>query len=58
MGRERTATEKAMAGDVEGVLSRLDQDVEGALARLFELLRIPSVSTDPAHDADCDRAAA
>jgi acetylornithine deacetylase/succinyl-diaminopimelate desuccinylase-like protein len=39
------------------VLDRLDRDREGALARLFELLRIPSISTDPAHAADCRRAA-
>ncbi|WP_138465495.1 M20/M25/M40 family metallo-hydrolase [Poseidonocella sp. HB161398] len=42
---------------VAPVLARLDQDIDAALARLFDLLRIPSISTDPAYKADCDRAA-
>ncbi len=41
----------------EAVLARIDRDLPGALDRLMELLRIPSVSTDPAHAADCARAA-
>ena len=40
------------------VLDRIDADLDAALARLTELLRIPSISTDPAHKADCARAAA
>lgn len=39
------------------VLSRIDADVPQALDRLFELLRIPSISTDPAFKTACDRAA-
>jgi acetylornithine deacetylase/succinyl-diaminopimelate desuccinylase-like protein len=39
------------------VLKTLDQSREPALARLFELLRIPSVSTDPAYGQECLRAA-
>jgi len=46
-----------VARDVEAVLARLEGDGEGALGRLFEFLAIPSISTDPAHDADCRRAA-
>lgn len=42
---------------LESVLSRLDADLHRATERLFELLRIPSISTDPAYRADCDRAA-
>jgi acetylornithine deacetylase/succinyl-diaminopimelate desuccinylase-like protein len=39
------------------VLSRIDQDLPAATDRLLDLLRIPSISTDPAFKADCDRAA-
>ncbi|MSR19007.1 MAG: dipeptidase [Phycisphaerales bacterium] len=39
------------------VLEHLERDQPQALARLFDLLRIPSISTDPAHKADCARAA-
>ena len=39
------------------VLSRIDAGLEGALGRLDALLRIPSISTDPAHAGDCRRAA-
>jgi len=39
------------------VLSRIDQDLPAATDRLMELLRIPSISTDPAFKADCDKAA-
>ncbi|WP_071795671.1 M20/M25/M40 family metallo-hydrolase [Natronohydrobacter thiooxidans] len=39
------------------VLDRIDQDLPQALVRLSELLRIPSISTDPAHKADVAQAA-
>jgi acetylornithine deacetylase/succinyl-diaminopimelate desuccinylase-like protein len=39
------------------VLSRLDQMQEASLSRLFALLSIPSISTDPAYKADVARAA-
>ncbi|MBF9036650.1 M20/M25/M40 family metallo-hydrolase [Rhodobacterales bacterium HKCCE2091] len=42
---------------LDAVLARIDQDLDDSLARLFEFLSIPSISTDPAHNADCDRAA-
>ncbi|MFN3938755.1 MAG: M20/M25/M40 family metallo-hydrolase [Gemmobacter sp.] len=42
---------------IDRVLDRIDADLPAALERLFALLRIPSISTDPAHAADCDRAA-
>ncbi len=42
---------------LDAVLARLDADLEAATARLFDLLRIPSISTDPAHKPDVRRAA-
>ena len=42
---------------LEPVLKRIDADLEAATERLFDLLRIPSISTDPAYKGDCDRAA-
>ena len=42
---------------VPQVLDRLDRNFDAGLERLFELLRIESISTDPAYEADCRRAA-
>ncbi|MCB1341880.1 MAG: M20/M25/M40 family metallo-hydrolase [Pseudooceanicola sp.] len=42
---------------LDAVLSRIDADLPAATDRLLELLRIPSISTDPAFKADCDAAA-
>jgi acetylornithine deacetylase/succinyl-diaminopimelate desuccinylase-like protein len=39
------------------VLTRLDQNFDAGLDRLFDLLRIQSVSTDPAFGDQCRRAA-
>jgi acetylornithine deacetylase/succinyl-diaminopimelate desuccinylase-like protein len=39
------------------VLSRIDANLDASLARLFELLRIPSISADPAYAAECRVAA-
>ena len=39
------------------VLAALDKTRDSAVERLFELLRIPSVSTDPAYKSHCDAAA-
>lgn len=44
-------------GGVEFVLRRVDDGVPAALERLFELLRIDSVSTDPAYAESCRKAA-
>lgn len=42
---------------LDAVLSRIDTDLPDALDRLLDLLRIPSISTDPAFKSDCDAAA-
>jgi acetylornithine deacetylase/succinyl-diaminopimelate desuccinylase-like protein len=42
---------------LDQVLARIDADLDASLARLFEMIRIPSISTDPAHKADCRRTA-
>ncbi len=39
------------------VLTQIDAGLPDALERLMDLLRIPSISTDPAFAPDCDRAA-
>jgi acetylornithine deacetylase/succinyl-diaminopimelate desuccinylase-like protein len=46
-----------MSGELAKVLRTLDGEEQGALARLFELIRIPSVSTDPAFAGACRKAA-
>ena len=42
---------------IDTVLERLDANRDAALARLFALLTVPSISTDSAFASDCDRAA-
>ena len=42
---------------LDDVLNTIDANREAAVARLFELLRIPSISTDPAYAPACDEAA-
>ncbi len=43
--------------DLNAVLASADKDFDKSLERLFDLVRIPSISTDPAHAADCQRTA-
>jgi acetylornithine deacetylase/succinyl-diaminopimelate desuccinylase-like protein len=42
---------------LDAVLSRIDQDIDQSVERLFALLRIASVSTDPAFAPQCRAAA-
>ena len=42
---------------LSGALDHIDRTIGPSLERLFDLLRIPSISTQPAHAADCRRAA-
>ena len=42
---------------VETVLHHIDAGLDASRARLFDLLRIQSISAQPAHAADCQRAA-
>ena len=42
---------------LDPVLARIDADLPQATDRLLELLRIPSISTDPAFQDDCQAAA-
>jgi acetylornithine deacetylase/succinyl-diaminopimelate desuccinylase-like protein len=43
--------------DVNPVLADADQRLDENIERLFNFLRIPSISTDPAYKADCVKAA-
>jgi len=42
---------------LDAVLDRIDRDLDQSLERLFTLLRIQSISTDPAYAAQCREAA-
>lgn len=42
---------------LQSVLDRIDADFDNSLERLFTLLRIKSISADPAFAEDCKKAA-
>jgi acetylornithine deacetylase/succinyl-diaminopimelate desuccinylase-like protein len=46
-----------MTDQVSKVLNRLDSNFDAGLERLFQLLRIESISTDPAYKGACSKAA-
>ena len=45
------------ASQLNSVLDRIDADFDNSLERLFALLRIKSISADPAFAEDCKKAA-
>lgn len=48
----------ALAQDqIDKLLAHVDANIDTSLDRLFGLLRIPSISTDPAYASECARAA-
>src|SRR5579862_2720009 len=50
-------SEMAEASQLQKVLDRIDADFDNSLQRLFALLRIKSISADPAFASDCKTAA-
>src|SRR5262249_25951313 len=54
---QRTGTTRMANAPLQSVLDRIDADFDNALERLFALLRIKSISADPAFAADCKKAA-
>src|SRR3954470_19480589 len=46
-----------ISSQLPSVLDRIDADFDSSLQRLFELLRVKSISADPAFAADCKAAA-
>lgn len=47
----------SISAQTDAVLAQVDAGLEQSLERLFQLLRIKSISTDPAFAAECQRAA-
>jgi acetylornithine deacetylase/succinyl-diaminopimelate desuccinylase-like protein len=41
---------------INDVLDVVDKEIQASIDRLGEIIRIPSISTDPAHAADCRKA--
>lgn len=46
-----------MTDRLDAILAHIDADLDAARGRLFDLLRIPSISAQPAHAGDCRAAA-
>lgn len=43
--------------NIEAILNHVDENLDKSLERLFALLKIKSISTDPAYEKDCRKAA-
>src|SRR5579863_1036114 len=52
-----STTASTVSAALPAVLERVDRDLDASLERLFALLRIQSVSTDPAYSPQCRSAA-
>lgn len=50
-------TQDATRPETAAVLAHVDGHLDQSIERLFELLRMPSISTDPAYAEACDQAA-
>ena len=50
-------TAETTQAQLSQVLKKLDETRDAAIERLFELIRIPSISADPAYAAECRKAA-
>jgi acetylornithine deacetylase/succinyl-diaminopimelate desuccinylase-like protein len=46
-----------LSANLNAVLKQIDTDLDHSLSRLFDFLRVPSISTDSKWKADCARAA-
>jgi acetylornithine deacetylase/succinyl-diaminopimelate desuccinylase-like protein len=57
LGLFRLAFVEFFMSQLDAVLNRIDTDLDASLVRLFALLRIQSVSTDPAYKDSCRAAA-
>ena len=49
--------ESEVTKNLQAILNHVDQNTDEALERLFELLKIPSISTDPEYSGHCRDAA-
>src|SRR3569832_1433053 len=57
VGRFARCRRRAGMSTLDAVLNQIDRDIDASLQRLFALLRIASVSTDPAYAEYCRTAA-
>jgi adenine-specific DNA methylase len=56
-GSRKKESPMSAPSTIDSVLAQVDQNLDQSLQRLYELLRIKSISTDPAYADQCQRAA-